>query len=928
VLTVLLGLILAAAPGLFRLQLATDGRELLPTHHPTVLYDHALREDLGLRDPVAVVLWSTHPEGIFEPAALRVILDLTDRLASPGGVGPERVISLATEPGLRTEPGTLRPKTLLDPLPRTPREIERLRRDLHRLSIYRGVLVSEKCEGATVLVEPEPRADRRRTVAEIRERIGSVPRPGHLRVDVVGAPVAEALLGDHLLADLGVPNRWLVSTASTAAHRGIPLVPAALVFMAGVFLLAFRRPAAALLPLAEVAVCLTVVFGAFGWLGIPVYLTTAVLPIVLTAVGTADEIHVFRRLREMAQRHSTAEATEPADPGSLTRSSWRKVVGETMDGIAGPVTLTSATTAIAFLSFALSPIGPVRVFGLAAAGGVIVCLLITLGALPAMLVVLPPTSLLPGKRGQASSSRVWGRLADRAQHHRHTVLAGAVGLLLIAAGLGLPRLRVQDSWAGGFASHSPMARAIARFEKGFLGSHLLRVVVEGKRWEGRGDVLAQEVEDHRLTVPRASWPGPPESLQGASLLTRVEVEDGGTRQWKTWIDSAEPDGDRLHLHLLRRGGSLRLALRPRPDDRVRFEIVSEPFRRPGPVATVATLEDFLDRQPGVGGVRGPAAYLRTAHDLATGEGRKLPLHPDGLRRDWINYSALRGPERLRETVDPEGWDRAVLTVFQRGSSYRDSGRLLAALERWWAEHPAAEGLSLHIAGDVAISRALIAAVVRTQLQSLALSLLGIGAVVTLLAGSLLGSRAGSRLEVSPGLAALLPPVLAVALAFSAMGILGLPLGVATSMFAGIVLGVGVDGAIHLLARLREARSDGLDVPVALRTALQSVGPAILVDALAVGGGFGLLAFSSVPANAHLGLLLALAVASCLVANLVLLPALWAWAQLPRSARATIDTDGVEDSVEESDSADRGHSGAVVAGPHIAGVGVGAVPRDG
>lgn len=834
--------VLVAAGGLTRLELATDGRELLPRSDPAVRYDQALRRSLDLRDTVAVVVWSPRPEGIFEPRALGAVAELSESLAALAGVGRAHVTSLATEPGTRTVPGTLRPRPLLGPLPRTPREIDRLRQDLRRIPIYDGVLVSHDGHGAAVLVELPPAADRRRMVAEIHRCSAAAVTPP-LTVDVVGAPVAEALLGDHLLADLGVPRRWLIAGAAPSGY--IPLVPAALVFMSLVFFAAFRRPLAVLLPLLEVAVCLAVVFGALGWAGIPLYLTTAILPVVLTAVGTADEIHVFRRLREVA-------AESPRQP-------WRQTVEETLEDMSGPVTLTSVTTAAAFLSFALSPIGPVRVFGLAAAAGVGICLLFTLAVLPALLLLLPAPLLLP-RAPRRGSPRVFEAFARLAREHPLAAPAGFAAGLSILALLGLPRLEVQDSWAAGFAADSPMARAITRFEEGFLGSHQLRLVIRGPRVAARGEAAAEAVGQHELTLPEAAWPAGLDLLEQASL--RVAGTSG--REWRTWIEAAEPaGGGRLRLHLAPQGGSLRVALRPRPGERVRWEILSEPFRRPGPVAAVAALEDFLAGRPGVGGVLGPAAYLRTAHDLATGAGRHLPDRPDRLRAAWQNYAALRGPARLEETVDPERWDRVVVTVFQRHSSYRTSGRLLDDLVRWEAGHLTPLGLTAETAGDVTVSRALIGAVVRTQLLSLALSLAGIGLVVTLLGGSWRW-----------GAAALLPPALAVTVAFSALGAAGLPLGVATSMFAGIVLGVGVDGAVHLLTRLSRGRAAGRGRRQALAEALAGAGPPIALDALAVGGGFGLLSLSTVPANAHLGALLALAVATCLAANLLLLPALW------------------------------------------------------
>jgi predicted RND superfamily exporter protein len=76
------------------------------------------------------------------------------------------------------------------------------------------------------------------------------------------------------------------------------------------------------------------------------------------------------------------------------------------------------------------------------------------------------------------------------------------------------------------------------------------------------------------------------------------------------------------------------------------------------------------------------------------------------------------------------------------------------------------------------------------------------------------------------------------------------------MFCAITLGIGIDYAVHLVAAHDRARRAGADRPT--HAALAASGPAIVSDAAAIGLGFGLLALSRVPANARLGLLVALA----------------------------------------------------------------------
>jgi predicted RND superfamily exporter protein len=170
---------------------------------------------------------------------------------------------------------------------------------------------------------------------------------------------------------------------------------------------------------------------------------------------------------------------------------------------------------------------------------------------------------------------------------------------------------------------------------------------------------------------------------------------------------------------------------------------------------------------------------------------------------------------------------------------------MESLRKYAAEHFARYGAELDFAGDVAVSQAMIPAVVDTQINSLMLALaLSWGTVALLLR------------SVRSAFLAILPSTVAALWVMGALGWLGIPLGVATSMFFVITLGIGVDYAVHFIEGVRRRGVDG---------ALAEVGPAIVVDTLALALGFGLLTVSSVPANARLGLLVALAlVAGCVL----------------------------------------------------------------
>jgi hypothetical protein len=317
------------------------------------------------------------------------------------------------------------------------------------------------------------------------------------------------------------------------------------------------------------------------------------------------------------------------------------------------------------------------------------------------------------------------------------------------------------------------------------------------------------------------------------------------------------------LGLPARGGSPRFWFQPREDERFAFEVELEPLMTPATLRAAGGLEAFLASRPGVGGVRGPASALETVGFMLDPEipGRSLPATPAQARARWSHYARVLGSGRLRQLVDP-GFSRALITVFLKGSNYVDTGRLMAELRGYERARLLPQGLRLGFAGDVAVSQALIGAVVATQVESLALSLAGILAVTALL------TRSFRR-----GLYSVVPPALAVLLDFAAMGWLAVPLGVATSMFAAMTLGIGADYSIHLLERARRAGAPGAPTGDALVNAAAVTGPAITVDALSVGLSFAVLLLSSVPATARLGGLVALSLFACLAATLFVVPAL-------------------------------------------------------
>ncbi|MEM1423382.1 MAG: MMPL family transporter [Planctomycetota bacterium] len=102
------------------------------------------------------------------------------------------------------------------------------------------------------------------------------------------------------------------------------------------------------------------------------------------------------------------------------------------------------------------------------------------------------------------------------------------------------------------------------------------------------------------------------------------------------------------------------------------------------------------------------------------------------------------------------------------------------------------------------------------------------------------------------------------------------------VFALVLLGLGVDGAIHLVARLELVHREHAETPRAIGSAAAGVGPGIVTGALTTAVAFGATALSPFDGVAEMGLIASGGVVLCTLAILLVLPALLALVPKPES----------------------------------------------
>lgn len=285
---------------------------------------------------------------------------------------------------------------------------------------------------------------------------------------------------------------------------------------------------------------------------------------------------------------------------------------------------------------------------------------------------------------------------------------------------------------------------------------------------------------------------------------------------------------------------------------------------PDVLKRIEALQRFMETLPSVGGTTSIVDYVKQLHrSVQDGErdAYTIPDDPDLIAQLFFLYGASADPADFEEEVD-YGFQQALVRAHVSDGRYTTNRDIVPVLERYVEETFNDEKATATVTGRVTVSYYWFHGIDRSTVLSVVLSF---GAV----------TLAAILLFRSPTLGVLtaLPVGLAILLVYAVMGWAGVALGMGTSMFAAIAIGLSIDFAIHALDRIRElARAHGL-TKEALKDLYPETGRALFFNFLAVAGGFGVLTTSDVPPLVKFGSLVAVAVTTAFLASVTLLPAL-------------------------------------------------------
>lgn len=344
------------------------------------------------------------------------------------------------------------------------------------------------------------------------------------------------------------------------------------------------------------------------------------------------------------------------------------------------------------------------------------------------------------------------------------------------------------------------------------------------------------------------------ALLGAIGLTRVQVEDQRIENFKSSEPLYQAD-KRINSSM---DGTYHLdVLVETPDE--------EGLHDPARLHKIEALQRFLESQPHVNGSTSVVDYIKQMNRAVNeNEKAKYAIPDDSLliAQLFLLYSTSGSPTDFENEIDSTH-RQALVRAYLDTNAFSNNRQLVPIVEAYLAEHFNEPGLTATLTGRVHVDYHWINGIAESHTSSVIVSLLAVLVMASLLFRS-----------VTAGLLTIVPVGMSILLIYAVMGFFDIWLGIGTSMFAAIAIGLSVDFSIHALERLRElGRQTDRPTAEALADLFPSTGRALLFNLAAVGLGFGVLCLSDVPPLIRFGSLVALAVSTAFIASVTLLPAL-------------------------------------------------------
>ncbi|MFP3042218.1 MMPL family transporter [Treponema primitia] len=838
-----------------RTELDNNNYRFLPQNHQSrIIADH-FEETFG--NSTAIMVGLERPVGsVFDPVFLTRIRDYISTIQ--GFEFVDDVSSIMTTDYITAEGDTIVVTDLVgEDFSGTAEEIALLQQRIASWDLYQGSLVSDDLSSTQILIPIDvPQADAGEpeviaTLFKVRDTALEMFE-GLATVYVTGDPVISATISEATVDDI------------------VLLIPLVVIVLLAVLFFAFRRASGIILPTLTVLIATIWSVGSMPLLGIKLSILSMVVPVLLVAVGSAYGIHIVTHYYEETGKKQ------------LTNEEHRRIVFCLVRRLFKPVFLAALTTLAGFISFCFTPIVPMFEFGVVTSLGVLAAFIVAVTLIPACFLIRGPKEI-QAKRKNKKPGRDWDAVIGQGFFYlvmRRRLVLVCTAILTVIAIYGSSKLIIDNVLVEFFDKNTDIVKSDRFIREKFGGSKSISMALEADSTEALLDPRVLGAMDDLSAILMEREPLVGKAAGFSDMVKRINQ-----------VFNADESPDRISVNASavtqgEEGGAFGFGSFGFDEN----EVVSSPAEFSANIADSVSSEGNADLL---------AAQISAADLIAlldSAAGTKAGMNANDLVRELkrrTNYEGMayyeipREPEKYGKTTDAEleglianylvllSGDNtdysndpieptAIRSSIQmRTTGCNDTVQVIDTI-KGYAEKLFPDTVRFTVGGGSALEVAVTELVVDSQMITIAVSILMVFIIIAL-----------SNKSLAAGLIGSISIIIAVLCNFAIMGFLGIKLNIGTAIIASLIVGIGIDYTIHFMDSFKReylAGNGDADENAFLHRTFKSSGKAIIVNALSVGGGFAVLAFSKFQIIADLGLLVALAMIITAFLSLTVIPA--------------------------------------------------------
>jgi len=784
-------------PGIFEflpaLKIDTNPENMLPKTSPVRVFHNRMKEKMSLHDMIVVgVVNDQHPAGVFNPASLRKIHQLTEfakdlqwqdpLTGETEGVVVQDMIAPSMVDNIeQSGPGEIRFEWLMRSPPESQPAAEAVRDKALNIPFLHGTMVSEDGKALALYLPITKKDVSSRIYESLNRKIAELQGPE--KFHITGLPVAEDVFGVQMFRQMAIS------------------APLAMLIIFLLLWFFFKRVMMAVPPIIDSLIAALSTMGLLVVTGNTVHIMSSMIPIFIVPIAVLDDVHVlsefFDRYGEIRDRTKTL----------------KKVMNE----LFVPMLYTTLTTAVGFGSLALAPIPPVQVFGLFVAFGVIVAWLCSILMVPSLIMLLPDRILenYGSRRGDANEihsllSRIL-RWVGRFTYRRAVFVISFFILITGISIYGMTLIRINDNPIKWFIRSHPIRIADRVLNSHFGGTYMAYLALGP---QGESISAVSGVEDnsrppdnlHNASGSRSSRSAD-KSEAGPPLPGGLDGNTGSEPDLPPGIGGKKSELGKTDGPSLPAGLSDKTASESEPSraDPTAADKTPAIFKNPEVLRYIASLENFIESNlsEDVGKTNSLADIVKTVHrELMAGvrqNGRKLTPEaayriPDtrgGVAQTLIQFQNSHRPQDLWHFTTPDYRTGNIWFQLTSGDN-RNMSRVAREVNRYIAENPPPQDLKTRWFGLTYINVVWQHKMVAGMLKAFLGSFLAVFLMMTLLYRSALW-----------GALCMVPLTLTIAIIYGMIGLIGKEYDMPVAVLSALSLGLAVDYAIHFLTRSRK-----------------------------------------------------------------------------------------------------------------------------